>query len=174
MTTREGKGLALEGVKLTLRHVKEEQAGFVQDAVDTLHAVQTTCEYLQAFERAKEAVRAGEEASRLALATAQQTVDALTSCTEFVAFDLTGQALDYAKHNTSKLNLARHVVELAEDAAKLGLDVGEWISSHGSQLINLTKVEFSGSVSSLASNGPPLVVNIEGTVFGDRVDVHIN
>lgn len=175
-TTRAAKSLALEGVKLTLREVREDQEALVQAAVDFLNGVEKGSDELKVFERAKDALRAGEEFAKGAVSVAQEGVDKLAGCIEFVTFDAAEKALEFAKNNTSQLNLARHAVELAEDAVDLGLDIGSWIAGHGGKLINLTKVEFSGAVSSLVGgkDAPPLVVNIEGTVFGEKVDVHIN
>lgn len=58
----------------------------------------------------------------------------------------------------------------------LGLDVAQWAVEHAGKLFNITKTEFSGSVRSLVHSdegGPPLTATVEGTVLGERIDVHI-
>lgn len=88
-----------------------------------------------------------------------------------MVLDLSEKLLEISMNGISKLSLACHAVELAEDAANLGLAVGEWIASHSVKLIQLTRLVFSGSILSLVSSGLLLIVNNEDIVFGEKVDI---
>ncbi|MCJ1396724.1 hypothetical protein MMC18_009616 [Xylographa bjoerkii] len=170
---REVKNAALDVARATLDEVKNAQDGLIQSGIDALHAAETVSEELHVFDLAKSAPEAGEAAAQGLINGAQRTVDAPASCTEFLAFDVAEKALEFAENNTKELNLARHAVELAEGAVNLGLDFGSWAVSHGGKLVNITKVEFSGSIESLIADGPPLQVTIEGFLFGEEISLHI-
>jgi hypothetical protein len=52
----------------------------------------------------------------------------------------------------------------------------KWTVDHAGKLLNITKVEFSGSVRSLVhadEGGPPLTATVKGTVLGYEINVHI-
>ena len=172
-TTRDIKNAALDLARTALDEVKEVQEGLIQGAIDALHAAETASDELHLFDLAKSALEAGEALVQGIIDTAQKSVDALAACTEFLAFDVAEKALLFAKDNTKELNLARHAVEVTEGAVNLGLDIAEWAVNHAGKVIDLTKVEFSGSIASLIADGPPLMVNVQGLVLGTRVDIHI-
>ncbi|KAJ3530722.1 hypothetical protein NM208_g9199 [Fusarium decemcellulare] len=81
--------------------------------------------------------------------------------------------LQFARDNTSELNLARHAVEIGEAAVDIGLDMAKWAVEHAGKMFDIQKVEFEGSLQGLVGDGPPLRVKIEGVVFGDRFEVEI-
>ena len=145
----------------------------IQGAIDALHAAENASDELHLFDLAKFALEAGEAFAQGIVDTAQKSIDALAACTEFLAFNVADKALLFAKNNSKELNLARHAVEVTESAVNLGLDIGEWAVNHAGRLIDLTKVEFFRSIASLIADGSPLIVNVEGLVLGERVEIHI-
>lgn len=107
------------------------------------------------------------------LSNAQEAVNGLASCTEFVAFDVAEGALKFAKENVRELNLARHAVNFAEEAVDIGLDLGKWLATNAGQLLDVQKIEFSGSLQGLVGNGPPSKAYVAGIVVGQPFDVSI-
>lgn len=179
--------LALEGVETVKREalnaaregldvVREAQEAIIQTAIDALHAAETASDELHIFDGARSALEGAEGLTQGMISGAQEAVDGLSKCGEFIAFDAAEAALRFAQNNTSELNLARHAVELAEGAVNLGLDLSQWALHHAGQIFNITKVEFSGSVQSLihaSADTAPLRVLIQGTVLGEEFDIEI-
>ncbi|RSL59533.1 hypothetical protein CEP54_007216 [Fusarium duplospermum] len=175
-SVRDLKTAALNTAKDALEEVNEAQRSLIQDAIDALHAAQTASEELHVFDLARDALGAGESIAQGMINGAQEAVDGLSKCGEFIAFDASEAALRFAQSNTSELNLARDAVEVAEGAVNMGLDMGKWAMQHAGQVFNIRKMEFSGSTKSLVAadaSTPPLVMNIEGTVLGEDFQVHI-
>ncbi|KAF4337443.1 hypothetical protein FBEOM_8672 [Fusarium beomiforme] len=173
---RELKTAALNTAKDALEEVNAAQGRLIQEAIDALHAAQTASEELHVFDLARDALSSGESLAQGMINGAQQAVDGLSKCGEFIAFDASEAALRFAQSNTSELNLARHAVEVAEGAVNMGLDMGKWAMQHAGQIFNIRKMEFSGSIRSLVSadaSSDPLIINIEGTVLGEDIQVHI-
>ena len=170
---RDVKTAAVDLARKALEEVKETQNALIRTAERALHEAENASEKLQIFNRAKDAFAAGESVAQSLINDAEEAVDALAACTEFVAFDVSEKALEFAKNNTQELNLARHAVDLAEEAVHLGLDLGKWAASHGGKLLNITKVEFSGTLKGLIADGPPIRVIIQGFLLGEAIDVNI-
>lgn len=81
---------------------------------------------LHLFDLTKSALEAGEELAHGIINMAQKSVDALTTCTESLAFNVAEKAFLFAK-NDEELNLARYAIDVVtEGAVKLGFDIGEW------------------------------------------------
>ncbi|KAJ7214541.1 hypothetical protein GGX14DRAFT_611121 [Mycena pura] len=174
ISVRAIKTVALDVAKDSLTAAKVAHDLAIQAAEEALELARTASEELHVFDLAKAALAAGEAVVQASLNTAQAAVDGLSSCAEFVAFDTAEAALKFAQANTSELNLARHAVDLVEDAVEFGLDIGKWAVEHAGKAFNIRKVEFSGSVRSLTSeDGPPLTVKIQGTVLGHDIDLDI-
>ncbi|KAH8678491.1 hypothetical protein BX600DRAFT_376982 [Xylariales sp. PMI_506] len=167
---------ALELARGALDEVRDAQNALIETAVDALRLAETASDELQVFNLARDALRAGESVAQDLISAAQNSVDALASCVEFVAFDVAEKALKFAQENTSELNLARHAVELAAGAVNVGLDVGRWAVEHAGKIFNISKIEFSGSARSLIhadEGGPPLRAQVVGTVFGEDIEIII-
>ncbi|KAL6366118.1 hypothetical protein LRP88_00214 [Fusarium phalaenopsidis] len=133
----------------------------------------TVSDELKLFELAKRGLAEGERATQALLDTAQKAVDELSDCVEFIGFETAKKGVQL---NTKELNLARHAVEIAEDAVELELDLAKWAPDHVKNTFNIRKVEFSGSVRSLVhpdEGGPPLRVKIEGTILGEETNWEI-
>lgn len=170
---REVKTAALDTAKDSLDVVNAAQDGLVSAASDALQAAETASNELHVFDIAKDTLRVAEQAAQGVLSGAQEAVDKLAACTEFVAFDVAENAVKFAKENTSELNLARHAVNAAEGAVNIGLDLGKWLVTTAGQLLDIQKIEFSGSLQGLVGNGPPLQVQIAGIVVGNHFDISI-
>ncbi|KAJ5272533.1 hypothetical protein N7478_007658 [Penicillium angulare] len=154
---------ALIVARAGLDRVRDAQNAIIQTAVGGLPAVVTASDEFHVFYVARSALEGVESLAQGAISGAQEAVDGLSQCGEFIAFDAAETALRFAQNNTSELNLARHALELAEGAVNLGLDLGQWAVHHAGQIFNIIKVEFSGSGQSLihASAGTaPLRVTI--------------
>ncbi|SCV54209.1 uncharacterized protein FFB14_13525 [Fusarium fujikuroi] len=164
---RDVKGVALDAAKLALDGVRETHNLAIEAASEAVSVAKTASEELHVFEAAKGALDAGESVAQGAINTAQDAVNALASCTEFLAFDVAEKGLQFARDNTSELNLARHAVEIGEKAVDIGLDMAKWAVDHAGKMFDIQLVEFEGSIQGLVGNGPPLRVKIAGVVFGD-------
>jgi hypothetical protein len=171
--TREVKTAALYAARESLDGVNAAQNALVSAASDALHTAETASDELQVFNLAKGALDVGEQAAQGLLSTAQEAVDKLASCAELVAFDVAESAVKFAQENTSELNLACHAVNIAEGAVNVGLDLGKWLVTNAGQLLDIQKIEFSGSLQGLVGNGPPLKACIAGIVVGQQFEVWI-
>ncbi|KAK6329938.1 hypothetical protein TWF718_003365 [Orbilia javanica] len=172
-TTREVKRAALNVAKEALDEVNDVQNGIVRGMEEALHAAEHASDELRVFELAKGALEEGERFAQGLINTAQEGVDALNKCVEFVAFEASNQALEFTKNNTSQLNLARQAANLAEGAAEWGLNVGKWLAQNSGKLIDIQMVEFSGSIKGLVGGGPPLKVVIGGILLGDHFQIEL-
>lgn len=173
---REAKTGILDAAKGGLDGVRAAQDGIIQGAVEALHVAEHASDELHVFDLARGALQDGESFAQGMINGAQEGVDGLARCGEFIAFDAAEQALTFAQANTSELNLARHAVEVAKGTVNPGLDAAQWALDHAGKLFNIAKVEFSGSVRSLIRSddgGPPLTATIEGTVLGEAINMHI-
>jgi hypothetical protein len=171
--TREVKTVALNTARDSLDGVNAAQDALVSAASEALQTAETASDELHVFDIAKGALEVGEQAAQGLLSTAQEAVDKLATCAEFVAFDVAENAVNFAKENTSELNLARHAVNVAEGAVNVGLDLGKWLVTNAGQLLDIQKIEFSGSLQGLVGNGPPLRAFVAGIVVGQQFDISI-
>ncbi|KAM6509602.1 hypothetical protein FALCPG4_017253 [Fusarium falciforme] len=162
--------------KQSFTEVNNTQQALIQGAVEGLRFAETASDELKLFELAKRGLAEGERVTQALLDAAQKAVDELSDCVEFIGFETAKKGVEFAKENTKELNLARHAVELAEDAVEQELDLAKWATDHAKTTFNLRKVEFSGSVRSLVhpdEGGPPLRVKIEGTILGEEINWEI-
>ncbi|KAJ5113909.1 hypothetical protein N7456_002443 [Penicillium angulare] len=97
---------ALNVARAGLDTVRDAQNAMIQTAVDALHAVETASDELRVFDGARSALEDAEGLSQGATSGAQEAVDGLSKCGEFIAFDAAEAALWFAQNNTSELNLA--------------------------------------------------------------------
>ncbi|KAK7423709.1 hypothetical protein QQX98_000899 [Neonectria punicea] len=163
----------LNGAQQDLNTVNATQSKLTQEAINALTIDQTASQELRLFEGAKKGLVDAELTGQALINTSQKAVNDLSSCVEFIAFDLAQQALKFAKENTNELNLARHAVKVMEDAADLGVDLAKWATDHAAKTFNIREVKFSGSVASLVNAGEksaPLTASIKGTVLGENID----
>ena len=77
--------------------------------------------------------------------TAQKGLNALAAYTEFLVFNVAEKDLLFVKHNNKEFDLARHAIDVTEGVVSLVLDIREWTVDQAGTLIDLGKVEFSGS-----------------------------
>ncbi|KAI8654332.1 hypothetical protein NCS56_01390200 [Fusarium sp. Ph1] len=172
----QGARLASEYVQsggASFTEVNTTQQALIQGAIEGLRLAETVSDELKLFELAKRGLAEGERATQALLDTAQKAVDELSDCVEFIGFETAKKGVQL---NTKELNLARHAVEIAEDAVELELDLAKWAPDHVKNTFNIRKVEFSGSVRSLVhpdEGGPPLRVKIEGTILGEETNWEI-
>ena len=64
-------------------------------------------------------------------------------------------------------------MDLAEGAVNLSPDIGKWAATYAGELIDIRKVDFEESLSSLIAGGLPLSTAIEGVLLGEDFSVHI-
>ncbi|KAI8652836.1 hypothetical protein NCS57_01349200 [Fusarium keratoplasticum] len=162
--------------KQSFVEVNTTQQALIQGAIEGLRFAETASDELKLFELAKHGLAEGERVTQALLETAQKAVDKLSDCAEFIGFETAKKGVQFAKENTKELNLARHAVELTEDAVELELDLAKWATDHAKTMFNIRKVEFSGSVRSLVhpdEGGPPLRVKIEGRILGEEINREI-
>ncbi|KAL2673647.1 hypothetical protein Neosp_012090 [[Neocosmospora] mangrovei] len=162
--------------KQSFTEVNTTQQALIQGAIEGLRFAETASDELRLFELAKRGLAEGERVTQALLDTAQKAVDELSNCVEFVGFEAAKKGVQFAKENTKELNLARHAVEIAEDAVELELDLAKWATDHAKTTFNIRKVEFSGSVRSLVhpdEGGLPLIVKIKGTILGEDINWEI-
>ncbi|KAF5630147.1 uncharacterized protein FTJAE_8298 [Fusarium tjaetaba] len=173
---------AMTIARTNFEELKSQQDKMVQCAAQALEDVEKRSCERGAATQAKAALADSQEIMELMVSGAGKAFDDRFNCAEHLAVISAEKALQAALNNTVDIELARQACELAEqdsssfadDIMSVGLNIGRWIASAAADLINITKIEFSGSISSLVANGPPLIVNVQGKLLDQDINLHIN
>jgi hypothetical protein len=178
----QSRAAIVAGAANVLQNTQKSHQDLVEDAQRRLTATQTTSSEQQALAATKSLLEGGSEKSQSMIAPAEKAYNDRFKCTEYGAVTKAEKALKSAQSNSVELELARQACELveedyssfADDILEVGLNIGKWIASAAAELINITKIEFSGSTASFTENGPPLIVKIEGKLLGQPIDIDIS
>ncbi|KAK4185850.1 hypothetical protein QBC35DRAFT_465229 [Podospora australis] len=173
---------SMETARAAFEALKSHQKEIVQRATQALEDTEKRSPELEASTQAKGELEESQTVMDAMVSPAQKGFDERHKCAEYLAVAAAEKALTGAQNNTVEVELARQACELAEqdsssfadDILEVGLNIGKWIASAAAELINITKIEFSGSISSLIADGPPLIVNVQGKLLGQDIDLHIN
>ncbi|KAI1858009.1 uncharacterized protein JN550_012902 [Neoarthrinium moseri] len=173
---------SLSTAKAAFEELKFRQEEAVRCAAQALEDAEKRSPELETSTRAKAVLADSQTVMDSIISPAEKAFNGRFKCTEYLAVATAEKALAAAQSNTVDIELARQACELAEqdsssfanDILEVGLNIGKWIASAAAELINITKIEFSGSISSLVADGPPLIVNVQGKLLGQDIDLHIN
>ena len=177
----QAKAHAIKIAEITLVDVKKDQALLIESATQALYSAENNSNELSTLALAKNELIAGESMAQSIFSSAEAAINDLKTA-EFLAVATAEKALASAQTNSTEVELARQACarveedssHFADDIVDVGLNIGKWLASNAAETINITKIEFSGSVSSLVADGPPLIVNIQGKLLGEDIDIQIN
>ncbi|KAL0933939.1 uncharacterized protein CTRU02_210738 [Colletotrichum truncatum] len=175
------KTAAMETAMAAFEEIKLQQEKIVQCAAQALDDAEKRSPELDASTQAKAVLRESQRVVESMVSPAEKAFAERYKCAEYLAVVKTEKDLENALKNTVEIKLARQACELAEqdsssfadDVLSVGFNIGKWIASAAAELININKIEFSGSISSFVADGPPLIVNVQGNLLGQDIDIHI-
>ncbi|KAK3314082.1 hypothetical protein B0H66DRAFT_523455 [Apodospora peruviana] len=173
---------SMETARAAFEQLKTRQEEIVQHATWALQDAEKRSRELETSTQAKAVLADSQTVMDSMVSPAEKAFNERHKCAEYLAMAAAEKALVAAQSNTVEIELARQACELAEqdsssfadDILEVGLNIGKWIASAAAELINITRIEFSGSISSLVADGPPLMVKVQGKLLGQDIDLHIN
>ncbi|KAL2690160.1 hypothetical protein Neosp_004228 [[Neocosmospora] mangrovei] len=173
---------SMETAGAAFEELKSHQEEVVQRATRALEDAEKRSPELETSTQAKAVIADSQAVLDSMVSPSEKAFNERYKCAEYLAVATAEKALAATQSNTVEIELARQACELAEqdsssfadDILDVGLNIGKWIASAAAELINITKIEFSGSISSLIADGPPLIVNVQGKLAGQDINLHIN
>ncbi|KAJ7776553.1 hypothetical protein DFH07DRAFT_980740 [Mycena maculata] len=130
----------------------------------TVSATRTGIEYI-VLEGAKQTLVLYKQANEGVYHAAIAALDALWQSAEYFAFQVASGVLDAAKEATTSLDALRGALGVAQKAEDIALKIGQWIADHALGLIDIRKIELSGSVRGMVDSsggiGKPLSAHVE-------------
>ncbi|KAJ3949664.1 uncharacterized protein N0V96_000788 [Colletotrichum fioriniae] len=172
---------ATEISRAAFEELKMQQEKIVRSAARALEDTKRSSTELNASAQAKTALAESQKTMEAMVSPAKKAFADRRKCAEYLAFIRAEKAFEAALKHRAEIELALQACELAQqdsssfadDIMSVGSNIGKWIASITVDLINITKIEFSGSISSLVANGPPLIVNVKGKLLDQNIDLKI-
>jgi hypothetical protein len=129
--------VAPDAAMLSLDGVCEAKNLAMDGESEAVNVARTASEELDVFEAVKNALDAGEILTQGAINTTKGAVNALAGRAEFVALHFAEKGLQFARDNTSELNLAKHAVEIGEKAVDVGLHMAKWVVEQAGSIFDI-------------------------------------
>ncbi|KAH9934541.1 uncharacterized protein BXZ73DRAFT_100731 [Epithele typhae] len=145
--------------------------GALDVAKDTLEAVRYGGKYV-VLQGARDALKLYEEANRAAFEAARKAIDTVEECFEFVTFEAAQKGLDAAKTAaTTALKGLQKALDLAESVEDIALKVGQWLVDQMLELVDIQRIELSGSLRAIVGAGggakKPFTVHVKYVLMGN-------
>ncbi|KAK3394742.1 hypothetical protein B0H63DRAFT_533027 [Podospora didyma] len=144
--------------------LKSHHEKIVERAAQTLEDAEKRSPELETSTQAKAVLADSQTVIDSMVSPAEKGFNERHKCVEYLAVATAEKALVAAQSNTVEIELARQACELAEQVSSSFANVFA-----AAELINITKIEFSGSTSSLVADGPPLIVNNAAGKFFEEI-----
>ncbi|EHK46597.1 hypothetical protein TRIATDRAFT_218714 [Trichoderma atroviride IMI 206040] len=178
----ETEAAAVEAAKIALEDTKKTQGLLVSQASQALYDVERSSSEIRASMQAKAAVVTGEETARSMVSGAQRAFDELKKTAEYAALEEARKGLAKAQGKSAEVELARQACQLVaenkpslwDEVLDLGAKIAKWLLEAAGEIINITKISFSGSSASFRDGGPPLTCKIEGKLVGEDIDIDLS
>ncbi|KAM0518165.1 hypothetical protein ACHAPE_004572 [Trichoderma viride] len=178
----ETEAAAVEAANIALEDTKKAQGLLVSQASQALYDVERTSSEIKASTQAKTAVATGEETARSMTSGAQRAFDELKKSAEYIALEEARKDLAKAQGKAAEVELARQACQLVaenkpslwDEVLDLGAKIAKWLLEAAGEIINITKISFSGSSASFRDGGPPLKCKIEGKLVGEDIDIDLS
>lgn len=135
----------IDAAKGVVRAVDTATQATVTAAERTVAVTEKGTEFV-AFQGAEAALTAYQTANDAVFQAAVAAIDGLTSSAEYLAFNVAQGALATAKAATSSLDGLQHALDVAQSGEELALHIGQYIVDHVTGLVDIQKIELSGSV----------------------------
>ncbi|PON25175.1 hypothetical protein TGAM01_v205861 [Trichoderma gamsii] len=178
----ETEAAAIEAAKIALEDTKKSQGLLVSQASQALYEVERSSSEIKTSTQAKAAVATGEETARSMVSDAQRAFDELKKSAEYIALEEARKDLAKAQGKAAEVELARQACQLVaenkpslwDEVLDLGAKIAKWLLEAAGEIINITKISFSGSSASFKDGGPPLKCKIEGKLVGEDIDIDLS
>lgn len=178
----ETEAAAVEAAKIALEATKKTQGLLVSQASQALYEVERSSSEIKTSTQAKAAVATGEETARSMVSDAQRAFDELKKSAEYIALEEARKDLAKAQGKAAEVELARQACQLVaenkpslwDEVLDLGAKIAKWLLEAAGEIVNITKISFSGSSASFKDGGPPLKCKIEGKLVGEDIDIDLS
>lgn len=135
-------GAAIDAAVDALEVTKKATHGLVSAAEEVVSSVERAG--AAAVEVAQGALEAGEKVALDSMHSVRAVLDGLSSCEEWVEYQLKKEALELAKTTGSgAFRLANAGVEAGEEIVQGALVVGHWVMEQFTSLVTITDIELS-------------------------------
>ncbi|RPD59113.1 hypothetical protein L226DRAFT_510190 [Lentinus tigrinus ALCF2SS1-7] len=153
----------------SLEAVDKATAASVTAAERTVEATEKGSEFV-ALQGAQAALSAYKSANDAVFKAATDAINELTSCAEYIAFQAAQGALATAKAATSSLDGLQHALDVAQSGEELALNIGKYIADHATGLVDIQRIELSGSLRGMigvkGDVSKPFVAHVEYVLAG--------
>lgn len=178
----ETEAAAVEAAKIALEDTKKAQGLLVSQASQALYDVERNSSEIKASTQARTAVATGKETARSMVSGAQRAFDELKKSVEYIALEEARKNLAKAQGKSAEVELARQACQLVaenkpslwDEVLDLGAKIAKWLLEAAGEIINITKISFSGSSASFRDGGSPLKCKIEGKLVGEDIDIDLS
>lgn len=170
-----GKYGALESARQVLEATRYGgKYGVLDGAKKTLSAVRNGTEYT-AWQGAEGTLRSVESVGRAAVTGAQNALNGFGRSAVSLAFESAKLAVEAAKKGTAfaSFETARIALEGGKQGAKAALKVGEAVTRHAGDIVDIKRVKLSASLKNV-QRGKLFDAEIEASVLGKECDLDIN
>ena len=136
---------AISVAEVSVEAANKLSALSVAAAEDTVKFTEKGTEFV-ALQGAQAALSAFKTANDDLFKAATEGLNGLAASAEFVAFHAAQGALAVAKAATSSLDGLQHALEFAQSGEELALHIGKYITDRATSLVDIQKIELSGSL----------------------------
>jgi hypothetical protein len=155
---------------MTLQSTITTQNALVTQAEAALKNVQTSSNELHTLQLAQATLSNFQDAEAKTIAGLQNAVNGLARSSEAITFNAANAGLAVAKTNTNDVAVARSALQYADTATEAVLDVGQWVTNHEGNILNIRSVDVTGDLRGLCAQGSVLKAHIVGTFAEQNVD----
>lgn len=144
-------------------------AASVSAAEGTVKVTEKGSEFV-ALQGAQAALSAFKTANDDLFKMATEAINSLTSSAEYIAFHTAQGALSIAKAATSSLDGLQHALGAAQSGEELALNIGKYIADRATALVDIQKIELSGSLRGMMGSkgdvAKPFTAHVEYVLAG--------
>lgn len=123
-----------------------------------------------ALQVAEKALNTFIAAGRAALKMAQSAIDDLVKSAEWLAYQIGSAALALAEHATHTLDIAKAALAAAKAGTVAVIDVGEFVVTAATSLLEITEITLNGSLQGILGEGKPFIGTIRFEIMGKAVE----
>ena len=164
-----GAPIAISAAQGVLTGVDASTAAAVTAAQQTLNITKTGTEYV-AFQGAAKALDAYRIANQAIYDGAMRALNTLTSLAEYATFQAAQAGLATAKQAVSSLDGLKQALAFAQQGEDFALKIGQWVAQHALSLVDIQKIELSGSLRGMIGQtggvSKPFTAHVEYVLAG--------
>lgn len=161
--------VTISGAQGFLDAVDKSTAAAVTAAQRTVDVTKTGTEFV-AFQGAQQALSAYQTANQAIYDGAVRALNNLTSLAEYAVFQTAQAGLAAAKQATSSLDGLKKALAIAQQGEDFVLKIGQWVAQHALSLVDIQKIELSGSLRGMIGQtggvSKPFTAHVEYVLAG--------